>query len=188
MGRPYAWSVWLTLSLVSCAGLAPCPAQVRPLDEPACAAPGVVTPLLRLPTGCRAPWAGVLYTEAHHVDLRQRATQVDALAVARGKQVAALRGGLEACRAQRDEAQRVCVTGVAHLQGRLAGLAAAAGDDVPPAPRVWAYALAGGGVAAAGSLLSLAGGSKGEAVIFGAAGALAGALVGTGVVWLVGGR
>lgn len=187
MGRPLVWG-WL-LAASSCVPLS-APAQVAPLAvtlsaEAPCPVPTATTPLLRLPTGCPSPWAGVLYTPEEHARTREQGAQVNELAKARGKRADLAESRLLACRTQRDEVTAKCVSGVARLEGRMAALSTVTVEPVDDSGRGWVYALAGGLAGAAGSLVGLAGTSKGEAQAYSALGALAGAAVGVAVVWLV---
>jgi hypothetical protein len=174
MGSPLVW-LWLSQAA----------AQVAPLSvtlhaEAPCPAPGAESPLLRLPTGCPAPWAGVLYTEAHHLDLRQRAAQVDALAVARGKRADVAESALRACRAQRDQVTNACVVGVARVEGAVEALSDLSAPPEPPV--LWPWAALSGGLATLGAGVgALADRGPVEVIGYG----LAGAAVGAAVAWMV---
>lgn len=174
-GVPVVWSVWLSAAVAQVAPLA-----VTLAPDHDCPAPSVKSPLLRLPKGCPSPWAGVLYTEAHHADLRARMADVDALAVARGKQIEARSAALEACRTQRSEVTAACVVGVSRIQGQIQALADAASPE--PRPALWPWAALSGGLAAAGAGAgALAGRGAGEVLGYG----LAGLAVGTAVALMV---
>ena len=186
MGRPMVWAWVVGIALACC--VTPSPAQVAPLSvtlhtEAPCPAPGERTPLLRLPTGCPSPWAGILYTPDEHSRTRAEGAQVNELAKARGARADEAEARLLTCRTQRDELAAACVMGVARVEGAVEALSDLA---APPEPvRGWVYSLAGGLTAAAGSLAGLAGKTSGEVQLYGIAGAAGGAVVGTAAVWLV---
>lgn len=172
MGPPVVW-LWMTAAA----------AQVAPLSvtlhaEAPCPVPEVVTPLLRLPTGCPAPWAGVLYTEAHHADLRARVAQVDALAVAHRGRADVAERSLLACRTQRDEVTAQCVRGVSRLEGHIAALADLQASPVER-PALWPWAALSGALSTVGAGVgALAGRGAGEVIGYGLAGAAVGTVVG----------
>lgn len=187
MGRPFVWAWMVGLALTTC-GMRPCPAQVAPLavtlhTEAPCPAPAAESPLLRLPTGCPAPWAGWLYTPDEHTRTREGFARLDAAALAEAERADVAHTALVACRVQRDEVTQQCVAGVAEVRGRLDAIADLTSPPEPVAG--WVYALAGGLAGVAGSLTGLAGDDKAEALGMSIGGAAAGAAVGTAVVWLV---
>lgn len=187
MGRPLVWAWMVGLVLTTCWGLTPCPAQVAPLSvtlhaEAPCPAPGAESPLLRLPTGCPAPWAGVLYTDAEHTRTREQGAQVNALAKARGERADVAERSLVACRVQRAELTQQCVAAVARLEGEVRALSAvyAQPADNPP---LWPWAALSGGLAVVGAGAgALADRGPGEVIGYG----LAGTAVGMAVAWMVG--
>lgn len=174
MGVPVVWSVWL-----SQAGAQVAPLAVTLHAEAPCPAPHAESPLLRLPTGCPAPWAGVLYTEQEHTRTRADFAALDSLAIARGNRADVAEQALVACRVQRDDVARQCVVGVARIEGRLDALSAESPPD-PPSPVPWA--VLSGGLAAAGSAIpAILGRNAGEVIGY----SVAGAAVGTAVAWMV---
>ena len=176
MGTPVVWAVWLSSAV----------AQVAPLSvtlhaEAPCPAPQVESLLLRLPTGCPAPWAGVLYTAAEHDRTRTQGAQVNELAKARAKRADVAERALRACRVQRDEVTAACVVGVSRIEGQVQALASL--DAAPlPRPVLWPWAALSGGLATLGAGVgALADRGPGEVIGYG----LAGAAVGTAVAWMV---
>ena len=155
-------------------------AQVAPLSvtlqaEAPCPAPAQRSPLLALPTGCPAPWAGVLYTDGEHDRMRQEFATLEAVAKARREQMAQRSQQLLACRRQRDEQGAACVKAAVHMQAALEAWQAPA---VPDARRAWPWAVVSGGLTAiaAGAPAAL-GRPAGEVFLWSVAGVAAGGAV-----------
>lgn len=175
MGAPLVW-LWLSSAV----------AQVAPLsvtlhaDAP-CPAPQAKSPLLRVPLGCPAPWAGVLYTEGEHSRTRTEAVQVNELAKARGARADLAERQLLACRVQRDEVTAACVVGVARIEGAVEALSDLSAP-VEPSPSLWPWAALSGGLAAVGAGAgAIADRGPGEVIGY----SIAGAAVGTVVALMV---
>ena len=180
MGRPLVWAWMVGLCAAAHAQVAPLSVTLH--AEAPCPAPRAESPLLRLPTGCPAPWAGVLYTSDEHHRTREQGAQVNALAKARGERADTAERRLATCRTQRDEVTRRCVAGVARLEGEVRALSALYAQPADNAP-LWPWAALSGGLTVIGAGAgALADRGPGEVIGYG----LAGAAVGAAVAWMVG--
>ena len=160
-----AWLAQVAPLTVTLAAAAPCPA------------PAVEAPLVELPTGCPAPWDGVLATLAEHTRSRQQWAEMESVLGVRRRFGEAASAALAECRTQRDDVLSQCARDLARIEGVLMA--------VPPPPEPvsalpW-VALAGGlGAAGAAGARAL-----GASVWQTGAAGLAGAALGVAVAWMV---